>query len=186
MLQDCLQDSATVAECMKVGGPAATCELDAWHFTNPESRPHRVQHQLGLDLEAVGTEGERIEVPTPERAVPVTEVGEARPVQQVDKQHEAEIARSSQGSEIDGTTTRGYARALHEVGARFQRGDEVVELLRIGTSIGVHHHDDVPARCGKSRSQSRALASLALVHDDDVGSQLARDRLGTVRREPVD
>ena len=96
------------------------------------------------------------------------------------------VAELAQRGDVVAVAAVVEARALDEVGAGDQRGDEQRDLGRVGRAVGVDHHDDVAGAGGEAAGQGVALAGAGLLHDHHVRAQLAGHRDGAVDRAAVD
>jgi hypothetical protein len=106
MTQDHREDPAAVSERPKLRGSLAARALDTRHFAYFEFGAKRVERQLGFELESGRGKRKHVDVSPPERAVPITEVGEPRPIQEIDQDHEPEVAGPPQRREVGRSAAR--------------------------------------------------------------------------------
>ena len=122
----------------------------------------------------------------PEGVVAVAQVGEPGPEQHVDRGVEHQVAHPPQEGDVQAAAAVLEARSLGEGGSVAQRGHKSRDLLRIGRSVGIDHHDDVAGAAFETTGQGVSLTLAGLGHHLEVWPKRAGHVDGAVDRTPVD
>ena len=108
-----------------------------------------------------------------------------RSMAEVDRRAEHAVTKPAQLRDVAAAAARGEPCSLGEVGAAQKRSHERRDLARIGRAVRVDHGDDVTGRSLEPAGQGVPLSPASLLHDPDVGPQLAGYRYRVVHRVPV-
>ena len=146
--------------------------------------PERVDHDLGLDLEAVGGELHRRHRGAPQGHEAVAQLGEVRRVEQVDQAAQAEVAEQPSRRQVG--RAAGRPGALHEVVALVDGPHVALDLGRIHAAVGVDHDDDLAGGPGEPGPQCHALALAEFRDDHDVRAECPGHLDGAVLGPAVD
>ena len=124
-----------------------TRDLDDFHTCPKGADVHE-----RLDLETVRVELKPRQHVSPERVVPVTQIGVATTEQQTNHRRQESVSELPVQRHVAGAAALREAGAFDEVGTGEQESHETGNLVRVGRSVRVEHDDDVAAGLGKATS----------------------------------
>jgi hypothetical protein len=185
---------------VEVGDAVQPPPLDAGHLSDRESRAREPAVDQGLDLEPVPPQHRRArrrhegvvrEVEErdqvgPERVVAVAEVGEAGAEGDVHPGVQEPVAKTAHRGDVGAATAGPEPRPLGEVGPSDQGLDEPRDLLGVGRTVRVEHHDHVAGDPREAGCEGVALAPPRLADRHDAREDLLRGVHGPVDRSAVD
>src|SRR5208282_5832748 len=141
----------------KVARPENAAALVAGHLMDLQAYLSRPDVHQRFNLKARAVDLQRVQVTSPERVVPVAQVGELSPEHAVDEEVQQPVPAAAHAGDVIAAAAAGKPRALREISAGHERADELDDLRPVGGAVRVDRHDDV---AGSRREPGQQRVSL--------------------------